>query len=321
MKNVLLSILMLFFLSTVSYSWKPGDPIVDERDGQTYKTVIIGSQCWMAENLNIGTLIKSTKGGGIMKDDGVIEKYCWDDLTGNCDGTGGAMKRGGFYEWSEAMQYYGTTQPALPVQGICPKGWHIPSNTEWNTLINQTGGSLAYQQLLETGNSGFNALLTGYRCTMTGGFRVSATAADTRTYFWTAEQTDAQNVPLIEIGQGSISSFPFLKTLGLCVRCISDEIVGINENYFEKEFNLTIIPSPAKDEVTVTFNNYKGIISMHSIRITDLDGKLVKEYTDHNSINGINSIVLSVRNIASGKYILVIEIEGKQFTKTLEIIR
>jgi len=134
-------IIVLFFSSTVFLhaQWRPGDPVTDSRDGQTYGTVVIGSQVWMTENMNIGTLIESNAAGPLMRDNGTIEKYCWSDDDANCDGSGGNMKRGGFYEWQEAVQYW-KGQPSLPVQGICPDGWHIPSNAEWNTLLNYLGG-------------------------------------------------------------------------------------------------------------------------------------------------------------------------------------
>jgi len=203
--------------------WQPGESLVDDRDGQQYRTVVIGSQVWMAENLNIGSLIRSTAQGSLMKDNGVIEKYCWDDDEANCagDGDGAVMRRGGFYEWQEAVQSW-AGQPRLPVRGICPAGWHLPSNDEWNVLFSRLGGATAYRQLVVGGGSGFDALMTGYRCTMTGGFRPSAMSADFRTYFWSANQTDAANAPILEIGMSSQQTFSFLKSVGLSVRCLWD---------------------------------------------------------------------------------------------------
>ena len=157
--------LFAFAISNATSGWQPGEPITDQRDGQTYKTVVIGTQCWMAENLNIGTIIPSTKPFSEMSNNGIIEKYCWENLLGNCDGENGSMKRGRFYEWQEAVQYW-EGQPSLPVKGICPDGWHIPSNAEWNELLNKLGGSNAYTAMIKGGSSGFDALLTGYRCTM-----------------------------------------------------------------------------------------------------------------------------------------------------------
>jgi len=104
-----------------SSSFTCGDPFTDPRDEQIYTTVQIGDQCWMAENLSIGTMIIGTEE---MTDNGVIEKYCYDNDPSNCE------TYGGLYQWNETMQY--TTTQAI--QGICPSDWHLPSDDEWNIL-------------------------------------------------------------------------------------------------------------------------------------------------------------------------------------------
>ena len=104
-----------------SISSECGLPFIDPRNGQSYNTAKIGDQCWMAENLIIGTRINGV-------DDQInnadIEKYCYDDIEDSCD------VYGGLYQWDEIMQY--TTSPG--VQGICPTGWHIPTDDEWKIL-------------------------------------------------------------------------------------------------------------------------------------------------------------------------------------------
>jgi len=147
-----LSTLFLFFINhcfPCVRAMEAGRSITDDRDGQIYKTVVIGTQVWTAENMNIGTMIPSTQAGSQMSNNGIIEKYCWGNDT-QCNGANGNMKRGGFYEWQEAMQYW-NGQPPLPVQGLCPKGWHIPSNAEWNTLIAYLGGATAYTKMIAGG--------------------------------------------------------------------------------------------------------------------------------------------------------------------------
>ncbi|MBC8320453.1 MAG: hypothetical protein H8E34_07010 [Bacteroidetes bacterium] len=98
----------------------PGTPTV-YYEGQTYNTVLIGGQCWLKENLNVGTRIDGNQG---MSNNGNIEKYCYDDDPENCE------IYGGLYQWDEMMDY--TTLEGT--QGICPDGWHLPSDDEWKVL-------------------------------------------------------------------------------------------------------------------------------------------------------------------------------------------
>ena len=100
---------------------KCGNPIIDVRDGQSYNTVLIGAQCWMAENLNLGTMIQGTTE---MSDNSIVEKYCYNNNTANCD------VYGGLYQWHEIMQYINTPG----VQGLCPANWHLPTDAEWTIL-------------------------------------------------------------------------------------------------------------------------------------------------------------------------------------------
>ena len=103
----------------------------DSRDDHTYKTVTIGSQTWMAENLNYET----------------ANSYCYNDNASNC------TKYGRLYTWAAAMDSAGTwssngkgcgygktCSPTYPVRGVCPEGWHLPSVTEWNSLFTAVGG-------------------------------------------------------------------------------------------------------------------------------------------------------------------------------------
>ncbi len=101
----------------------PGIPSVMYGD-QVYNTVIIGDQCWLKENLNIGTMISGTQGGQPQTNNGIIEKYCYNNEADFC------AVYGGLYEWTEMMQY----DTAQGTQGICPEGWHIPTDNEWKIL-------------------------------------------------------------------------------------------------------------------------------------------------------------------------------------------
>lgn len=142
-----------FSYADSSYSWQFGNPdvkygtFIDKRNNHIYRTVTLGTQTWMAENLNFG-------------DEKTI--YYYDDYScyrGNlerweidyaCDLTGG------YYEWTVALAIpYDYTKKIpeeglikTPHQGICPDGWHIPTVAEWETLFeyvaaNNGGDSVA----------------------------------------------------------------------------------------------------------------------------------------------------------------------------------
>ena len=98
----------------------PGTPTVTY-EGQVYNTIQILSQCWLKENLNVGIMIDSLEDA---EDNGIIEKYCYRNSNDSCD------KYGGLYQWNEMMQYTSVEG----VQGICPPGWHIPTDDEWKVL-------------------------------------------------------------------------------------------------------------------------------------------------------------------------------------------
>jgi len=130
---------------TITPTFVCGNPIFDIRDGKSYTTILIGSQCWFAQNLNIGARID---GSVDQSNNGIIEKFCYDNLEINCN------VYGGLYQWNEMMQYI-TTEG---VQGICPTGWHIPTDAEWTTLIDYLGGeNVAGSKLKETGTSHWNS--------------------------------------------------------------------------------------------------------------------------------------------------------------------
>ncbi|MEY4866868.1 MAG: hypothetical protein RLY64_1122, partial [Bacteroidota bacterium] len=101
--------------------------------GESYPTVQIGTQCWFQKNLNVGTMIL---GANDQTNNSTLEKYCYNNDPSNC------AIYGGLYQWAEAVQYQnGASNTASPspafsgnVKGICPTGWHVPSDGDWCTL-------------------------------------------------------------------------------------------------------------------------------------------------------------------------------------------
>ena len=133
--------------------------MVDDRDGQIYKTVTIGSQIWMAENLNYE----------------VDSSFCYNDSAKYC------RMFGRLYRWAAAIGkserecgYGNTCGLSGKVRGVCPEGWHLPDTTEWRTLINEVGEDSTAGYILKSQTGwlygdngsdvyGFSALPAGYR--------------------------------------------------------------------------------------------------------------------------------------------------------------
>jgi len=213
--------------------WTCGEPFIDSRDGTEYQTVEIsgeyGSQCWMAENLNIGTMIdgsmEQTNNGTIE----IIEKYCYEDSPSNCD------VYGGLYQWNEMMQY----NTSEGIQGICPNGWHIPTHGEWCVLPVNVGGCTDCNLIGNTGCEAGIALksATGWSYgngTNSSGF--TALPAGDRVYlgwfyglyvltgFWSSSlynSNEAWSMGLSSDNPG-VSFYNSLMNMGYSVRCIKN---------------------------------------------------------------------------------------------------
>ncbi|MCX6793081.1 MAG: prepilin-type N-terminal cleavage/methylation domain-containing protein [Candidatus Falkowbacteria bacterium] len=117
---------------------------ITDKDGNQYDTVKIGSQCWMQQNLRVGSRVNGSENQR-NADAGDIQKYCYDDEPSNC------VSEGGLYQWHTAMALpqdcdtaptneTDACTPGLVHQGICPIGWHIPNETDWQTLSDFAGG-------------------------------------------------------------------------------------------------------------------------------------------------------------------------------------
>ena len=114
--------------------------ILDERDGQVYKTVQIGDQVWMAQNLNLETENSLCGGGFITREEGNCSVYGRQYTLVTAMGKTGAECG---YEGLNCDLDSGN------VQGICPSGWHLPDTTEWNALFAAVGGSSTAGQTLK----------------------------------------------------------------------------------------------------------------------------------------------------------------------------
>jgi uncharacterized protein (TIGR02145 family)/uncharacterized repeat protein (TIGR02543 family) len=216
-------------------SFTCGDPLIDTRDGQTYETVLIGDQCWMAENLNIGTRIN---GSSNQTNNGTIEKYCYNNSEANCD------IYGGLYQWNEMMGY--TTTPG--VQGICPEGWHLPTDAEWTALTtyissqpeylcnsntsyiakalaattnwNSSSSTCAVGNNPSTNNAtGFSGLPGGYRST-SGNFDYVGDVG----IFWSSTESSTTYAWYrgLNYNDANVGRDNYTKGYGFSVRCLRD---------------------------------------------------------------------------------------------------
>ena len=200
---------------TISYG-----KMIDDRDGRVYRTVKIGNQVWMAENLdfsdslNYPSLLNRTR--------------CYSGCNNSLDS---CAKYGRLYTWSAAIDSvywykkekicgYGEEPCGLPdkVQGICPNGWHLPNGNEWNILYSsmddnylemQAGGFDVWENASD--DYGFSALPAGYYC--------NCLTYNDRAGFWSStENTD-------NISDWSLRNACFwhLEKKSSGLKCISDD--------------------------------------------------------------------------------------------------
>jgi uncharacterized protein (TIGR02145 family) len=221
--------------------------LIDSRDGISYETVQIGDHCWMAENLNIGTRID---GSNNQIDNGIIEKYCFNNTEANCD------VYGGLYQWDEMMQYE-TTEG---VQGICPDGWHVPTDAEWCELEQEVdatiscnttgwlgvdgGGKLKEAGTIHwnspnagaTNSSGFTALPGGYR-------RPNETFHNVGNFGnWSSSSQHGTSTVWyrsLYYDNAQVGRYYNYKSYGWSVRCLKDETT------LPSTFNLNLEVNPA----------------------------------------------------------------------------
>jgi uncharacterized protein (TIGR02145 family) len=184
-----------------------GNNMTDIRDNKVYPTVKLGSQCWLASNLNFGTTIPSTS---IQRDNCINEKYCLNNIAGNC------TSYGGLYQWDEMMRY--DNQPAA--QGFCPPGWHVPTENDWNSLFAQyISNGFAGAPLKNTGYSGFDAFPSGARHN-----NASWDFLNFAIMYWssTQEASDKAWAHGMNAINPSVSYYPGSKTHAFAIRCVQD---------------------------------------------------------------------------------------------------
>jgi len=188
-------------------SFNCGQNLTDIRDNKVYSTVQLGTQCWMQKNLNYGT---SLQGNAEQTDNCINEKYCYSDNAANC------TLYGGLYQWDELMAY--TNTPGA--QGLCPPGWHVPTQTEWNTLFS------FYQQQALAGKPLQDTIIMGFRAKESGVIysNFSWSFKGFATIFWTS--TPSGTIKAMSHGMNlinfSVSDYPANRSNAFAVRCLQN---------------------------------------------------------------------------------------------------
>ena len=194
--------------------------MVDPRDKQLYRVVNIGSQIWMAENLNYE----------------VDSSFCYYDDTKDQDSVENCKKYGRHYTWAAAVGksevdcgYGNACGLSGTVRGVCPEGWHLPDTTEWNALFDAVGGIETAGKMLKStegwkknGNGSdtyfFSALPAGVRDDY-GNFGVEGNGA----LFWSSTEDDSYNAYYYFLNNSDdallVGNY---KGYGCSVRCLKD---------------------------------------------------------------------------------------------------
>jgi uncharacterized protein (TIGR02145 family) len=203
----------------------PGPNITDV-ESNTYKTVTIGTQQWMAENLKVskysdGTVIPN-----------VTDNTEWQDNTtgawSNCNNSDSLGEiYGKLYNW------YAVSKTTNGNKNVCPTGWHVPTDVEWTFLTDYLGGlTVAGGKLKEVGTSSWNspntdATNTSLFSALPGGGRLnygfSGDIGDYG-YWWSSveDDTDDARSHLLNYYSGYAHRLNSNKSYGLSVRCLRD---------------------------------------------------------------------------------------------------
>ncbi len=185
---------------------------VTDIDGNVYKTVLIGDQWWMAENLKVA---HDPEGHP-------IPNCCYDDNTNNI------AAYGRLYTWNAAMD--SSITPGA--QGIAPDGWHIPSSTEWNILftflggIEEAGGKMKLKGTTYWSAPNVDAVNSSGFCAKGAGEKEGATYQflKSNALFWTSNQRSESQARyyILYNDKAEVTPFTWNKDLAYSIRCLKD---------------------------------------------------------------------------------------------------
>lgn len=272
---------------------------ISDADGNVYNTVTIGTQTWLKENLKVTQL---NDGTAISNE---TDSASWKLLTtpafcnfNNTSDQDTINTYGRLYNWF-----------TVNTKMLCPIGWHVPTDYEWDTLRNLLGGTaVAGGKLKEVGTLHWKA--PNKNATDEYGF--TALPANSRNsdgifyplgeyaYWWCSNELDANRAYYIGISNSTGSCFKsfYLKQPGFSIRCLKDSLLS-NVNYNDNKTQQYIFPNPSTDRINVTCETNSGTIKIYSLL-----GEIVSQY---NLDYGKTSIDIS--NLQTGIYIIKIENE------------
>jgi uncharacterized protein (TIGR02145 family) len=206
---------------------------IDARDGNAYKTVKIGNQIWLAENLKYLPSVVGPSTGSETTPYYYVYGYDGTNVT-DAKATSNYTTYGVLYNWPAAMAGAGSSN-SIPsgVQGICPAGWHLPSAAEWTQLTYYLGGKdVAGGKLKEAGYDHWQSPNTGATnetgfTALPGGYRNEFGYFDNIGYFglwWSATENGARYAwyRRMNYSGSNVNRDDRSKDVGISVRCVRD---------------------------------------------------------------------------------------------------
>ena len=320
----------LIFLTSLSitsnfFGQSAGSGMTDI-DGNLYNSVIIGTQEWVKENLNVskyndGTIIPQ-----------VTDPTAWGNLTTgawcyyNNDAANGLIY-GKLYNYFAVAGIHDTIA-STPNKVLAPIGFHVPTDTNWTTLTDYLGGFLvAGGEMKEIGtahwmspntgatnSSGFTGLADGYRWYYgtDGGMGLYANWWSSTLYTNITTNTVSVWIRHMDHDNAAISKNDGLKEFGLSVRLLNDTLFSDSPTNIEsiEAKKINIYPNPTNGDFTITGLELVGTVS--SLTLTDMNGKVVK-------VLDTKATKFSMASIKPGVYFLNIMSGNKQ--EVLKIVK
>jgi len=309
-------LIMLLTFTSAAYAQFTLDSTVTDYDGNVYKTVKIGNQIWMAENLRSrhyadGTLIPD------------VASYNNSDSLEAIYGL--------LYTWHAAMKN-STSQKA---QGVSPNGWHIPSDSEWKELENYLGGAaIAGGKMKDTGTIYWKAPNTG--ATNSSGLNIIPGGEYDAYYspnvfriineyavFWTSTQLSVLKARERYYTYNSAESqiYDWFKVMKYSIRCIKDQITDVEEagvKSFDFKLNQNY-PNPFNPTTTIEYSIMQD--ANVKISIYNMLGELLFNVVDSYKRKGNYSEVVTLENYSSGIYYYSLTCGNNKEIKKMILLR